>query len=372
MKLTILVSMMLLQVFSASTRTSTTAFCPQQVPTRSFQSTSRVCVRSIDDDGDCNNYGENSDTPTPKPVISSNRRSFVTAATTGAISIAASASVLISSPQSAFAGIDVSGLRQEGGGGNSILQDQLKAIDGSASNRINQIKEISASSAASSGPKLANGIPIKIEEEVDSSIATWLFRSNPAMSPSLSRSGAFKNLFRCDDNMVGPSSSNSAVGITFEFPSDWLQLDRVLGGISYVDQRNGDRLYVLKTRLPEGEQLSTIPKAFFGTSIFDPKGTFLRSQGTEVDEYKVSSAQTLNECPNNMCATHKRFKIKYTTVTGNGLRVERRALVDAYEMNQKGDVYMLMTSSNAVKFDLKDSPERQTVEGIVDSFRVNV
>ena len=296
------------------------------------------------------------------------RRAVLATATTAGLSLAAG---ILSTPLPASAGIDVSGLRVEGGGGNTVLKEQLKAIDGSGSARVNQIKEISAASEASSGPKLANGIPVKIEEEVDPSIATWLYRSNPAMSPRLSRSGTFKNLFRCDDTMMAPSNSG-AVGITFEFPSDWLQLDKFLGGISYVDQRNGDRLYVLKTKLPEGERLSTIPKTFFGTSIFDPKGTFVRSQGVEVDEYKVSSAQTVNECPDNLCATHKRFKIKYTTVTGNGLRVERRALVDAYEMTQQGDVYMLMTSSNAVKFEQKDSPERQTVEAIVDSFRVNV
>jgi len=279
---------------------------------------------------------------------------------------------LVASPQSALAGIDVSGLRVENGGGNAVLKDQLKAIDGSASGRVNQIKELQASSGASSGSKLANGVPVKIEEEVDPSIATWLYRSNPGMSPRLSRSGAFKNLYRCDDQMVGPNGVSSTVSITFEFPSDWLQLDKFLGGISYVDQRNGDRLYVLKTKLPEGERLATLPKSFFGTSIFDSKGTIVKSQGVEIDDYKVISAQTLNECPDNFCSTHKRIRIKYATVTGNGLRVERRALVDAYEMNDKGDVYMLMTSSNAAKFEAKDSPERQTVEAIVDSFRINV
>ncbi len=335
------------------------AFCPQQVEIR--PRVTKITARSTNDEF---NNDDNS-----RSKSTSNRRSFLTTATTAGLSLATG---VLSSPQTASAGIDVSGLRVDGGGGNPALQQQLRAIDGSAANRVNQIKEMSAASSAASGPKLANGVPVKIEEEVDPSIATWLYRSNPGMSPRLTRSGAFKNLFRCDDTMVGPSSVNSAVGITFEFPSDWLQLDKYLGGISYVDQRNGDRLYVLKTRLPEGERLSTVPKAFFGPSIFDPKGTFVKSQGVDVDEYKVSSGQTLNECPDNFCATHKRYKIKYTTVTGNGLRVERRALLDAYEMNQKGDIYMLMTSSNAVKFEQKDSPERQTVEAIVDSFRVNV
>ena len=353
MKFSAIESVLILQLFYATIRPSD-AFCPQLQPTRfSTTKTTTMAARS-NDENECS---------------TTNRRSFFTAATVAGVSLAS----LVASPQSALAGIDVSGLRVDGGGGgNAVLKEQLRAIDGSASGRASQLKELQDASAAASGPKLANGVPVKMEEEVDPSIATWLYRTNPASSPRLSRSGAFKNLFRCDDQVVGPNGSSSSVSITVEFPSDWLQLDRFLGGISYVDQRNGDRLYVLKTKLPEGERLATVPKAAFGTSIFDPKGTIVKSQGVEIDEYKVTSAQTLNECPDNFCSTHKRFKIKYSTVTGNGLRVERRALVDAYEMNDKGDVYMLMTSSNAVKFEAKDSPERQTVEAIVNSFRINV
>jgi len=293
-----------------------------------------------------------------------NRRTFLTA--TG--SLISSFAVLMSSARSASAGIDVSALQVEGGGGgNSILKQQLKAIDGSASARVNQIKEATPATATTA----SNNLVRVAEEEIDPKITTWLYRSNPGTSPRLSRSGTLRNLFRCDDQAVGPNGSGS-VGITFEFPSDWLQLDKFLGGISYVDQRNGDRLYVLKTKLPNGERLSTIPKSFFGTSIFDPNGTIVKSQGVEIDEYKVSSSTTINECPDNSCSTHKRYKIKYSTVTGNGLRVERRALLDAYEMSSNGDIYMMMTSSNAVKFEKKDSPERQTVEAIVDSFQINV
>lgn len=282
--------------------------------------------------------------------------------------------VLIAAPQLAGAGIDVSGLRPEGGsgGGNSILKEQLKQIDGSASARVTQIKELSSSSIAGSP---ASASPP--EEILDPTIATWLYRSNPTVSPRLSRTGMLKNLYRCEDTVIGPAStsasaSTSAIGISFEFPLDWLQLDKYLGGISYVDQRNGARLYVLRTQLPDGERLATVPKAFFGTSIFDPNGTIVKSQGIDVDEYKVASVTTLNDCPEDSCATHKRYKIKYTTVTGNGLRVERRALVDAYELSPRGDVYLMMTSSNAVDFENKEGAERKTVEAIVDSFRINV
>ena len=63
----------------------------------------------------------------------------------------------------------------------------------------------------------------------------------------------------------------------------------------------------------------------------------------------------------------RRFRVKYTTVTGNNFAVERKGLVDAYEV--EGMIYMLMTGSNAVLFD-KKGIERDTVEYIVDSFRV--
>jgi hypothetical protein len=97
-----------------------------------------------------------------------------------------------------------------------------------------------------------------------------------------------------------------------------------------------------------------------GDLIFDPQGSVVKT-GQTVEDYKVSSAQILSQCPDNLCAT---------TVTGNGLRVERRALVDAYQV--ENDIYMLMTSSNAIKFEQKESQERETVENIVASFQLDV
>jgi hypothetical protein len=144
----------------------------------------------------------------------------------------------------------------------------------------------------------------------------------------------------------------------------------MLGGIQYVDQRNGDKLYVLRANLPQGTTLETVPKQFFGDSIFDQQGSIVRG-GTTVEDYRVSSSTVSSQivpCPEGACSsTRRRLSIKYATVTGNGLRVERRALVDAYEIDSV--VYMLVTSSNAVKFEAKGK-ERATVEAIVDSFRL--
>ncbi len=275
--------------------------------------------------------------------------------------------------QSAYAGIDVSGLRTDGGDGNPTLKDQLKAYDGSAASRANQLKDITSSTASSqqaSSSVASNRPSLAVEEE--GTIASWAYRAAPGLTPRLTRTGPLLNLFRYDDQVVAPSNQQQrSLSVTFEFPSDWLQLDKFLGGITYVDQRNGDRLYVLRTKLTDGDRLATINKKFIGSSIFDPQGVIVKSQGVEVDEYKVTSSKVLTECPNDMCATRRRFQIKYYTVTGNGLRVERRALVDAYEVTPTGDVYMMMTSTNAVKFDA-GGVERDTAEAIVNSFRINI
>jgi hypothetical protein len=173
--------------------------------------------------------------------------------------------------------------------------------------------------------------------------------------------------------LAAPSNSKRrSIGVQFEFPSDWLQLDRQNGGIQYVDQRNGDKLYVFRAALPKSDDgaanLTTIPKAYIADVIFSPDGSFAQS-GQTVQDYSVSSAKVLSDCPPGMCAPHRRFKLKFNTVTGNGLQVERRGLVDAYQVGQ--DIYMIMTSSNAVKFEQKDSRERETVENIVNSFIID-
>lgn len=166
--------------------------------------------------------------------------------------------------------------------------------------------------------------------------------------------------FQCDDLLLSPKGAR--LSVSFEFPSDWLQLDRALGGVQYVDQRNGDKLYILRAPLPAETSLATVPKQWFGDAIFDQQGAIVKG-GVGIDEYKVSSSTVLSD--GSYAAAHRRLSIKYATLTGNGYRVERRALVDSYEIDSVA--YMLVTSSNAVKFDAKGK-ERDTVESIVDSF----
>ena len=63
----------------------------------------------------------------------------------------------------------------------------------------------------------------------------------------------------------------------------------------------------------------------------------------------------------------KRVVLKYSTVTSNGLEVERRGLLDCYEI--QGMAYMLLVGQNAVLYK-KEGAERATAENIVNSFRV--
>lgn len=273
----------------------------------------------------------------------------------------------------AWAAIDVSGLPREGGGGtNAALASQLRAYDGSGATRVKEVQQQqqaampSTTSTPTTTTTPSNGRPAGGEPVV----ATWAYRANPGFNPRLTRTGPLGNLYQLNDMVEAPvGSKRRSIGIQFEFPNDWLQLDRTSGGIQYVDQRNGDKLYVFRASLPTDTNLEDLPKSKIGDYLFDPSGSFAKS-GQTMEDYKVSSAQLLTACPNQMCATRRRFKIKYATVTGNGLRVERRALVDAYQLEQ--DIYMLMTSSNAVKFDQKDSLERETVENIVNSFQIDV
>ena len=253
-------------------------------------------------------------------------------------------------------GIDVSGLRVEGqAGSNAVLRDQLKAYDGSATTRIQEIKAAASVSTSKSPPVSARPDTDATATGDTSAAATCALRYGDYTR--LTKLG-FGDRLRLDDYVVGPG--NSKVSVSFEFPSDWLQLDRLLGGIQYVDQRNGDKLYLLRVTLPDGTPLESVPKNFFGQTIFDTRGSISRG-GTTIDEYKVGQSTMVAD-------GRRRIVMKYATVTGNGLRVERRALVDAYQVGQ--DVYMLMTSSNAVKFD-KKGIERDTVEAICNSFRVN-
>jgi hypothetical protein len=289
------------------------------------------------------------------------RRSFIFS--TGII--VALAGVVVT-PSASFAGIDVSGL-SSGGGSDSTqntIANQLTAYDGSAAARVRQVKDRTTTTISTSinSPKISRTSSAeKDNQEASSTSAKFALRYGDAYT-KLTKKG-FGELYRYDEMLVGPKDSR--VSVSFEFPSDWLQLDRATGGIQYVDQRNGDKLYVLRAALPTNQTLISVPKKFFGNVIFDQAGSIAKT-GTTVEDYRVSKSTVISD--GSLSTPHRRLTVKYTTVTGNGLLVERRALVDAYEIDGS-DIYMIMTSSNAVKFEA-NGMERDTVEAIADSFLV--
>ncbi len=204
-------------------------------------------------------------------------------------------------------------------------------------------------------------------------IASFALRRAGALPPSLtnlppSKLGLFvrfgEGLLYSDDAARTPGKD---VFATFEYPADWLQLDRIMGGVQFVDQRNGDKVYLLKVKLPPGvDKLEEVPKAYFGDAIFNPMGDLVRT-GNNVEDYKVLSGKMIVEEGDDNAIPRRRLRVRYTTLTGNNFSVERKGIVDAYEVG--GMVYMLMTGSNAVLYE-KKGRERDTVEYIAESFRV--
>lgn len=97
--------------------------------------------------------------------------------------------------------------------------------------------------------------------------AIYAYRSGGL--PRLTTLGFTKLYTRFQGYVVAPSSGynksqSQQIPIAFDFPTDWLQLDKLGGGIQYVDQRNGDKLYVLHAVLPGGTDLKTVSKQWFG------------------------------------------------------------------------------------------------------------
>ena len=172
-----------------------------------------------------------------------------------------------------------------------------------------------------------------------------------------------------------PTASNlESVNCNFELPFDWLQLGRAAGNIQFVDQRNGDKLYVLRVQLPaESPSLAETSKKFFADAVFGPDGTIARSN--EVDEYKelvkesdAEARQQLVSCSDisGLCKVQRRrISVKFSTTTSNGLVVPRRSILDCYEVG--GSAYMMVTTTNQLKFE-EGGNEMQTALKIAGSF----
>lgn len=202
-------------------------------------------------------------------------------------------------------------------------------------------------------------------------VAIYAYRSGGL--PTLRALGLSKLLTRYEGYLEGPKSKNGqALRVAFDFPTDWLQLDRGAGGVQYVDQRNGNKLYVLHATLPEGATLKAANKQWFADAILSPEGDLARS-GVVAEGGRISRSQMISDCSAedapSPCMDRRRMVLKYDTVTGNGVQtVERRGLIEAYQVGN--DVYIMLATVSAVQFEKKGSKERDTVDAIADSFKI--
>ena len=185
-------------------------------------------------------------------------------------------------PSNALA-IDVSGLRVEGGASGGDLASQLKAAQpgGSSPSPV--------PSANTARIAQSTDAPARADETSTAARAALRTSEPKALSDAEKIAG---RIVTYDGGVAAPSGyATKSIPVSFRYPADWLQLDRSKGGIQYVDQRDGSKLYVLRAPLPEGETLGSVDKAWVGKVLFDPAGTIAAS-GNDVEDYKVTSSTT--------------------------------------------------------------------------------
>jgi len=153
--------------------------------------------------------------------------------------------------------------------------------------------------------------------EDNQAAAIYAYRSGGL--PSLRPIGLTKLTTRYEGYVEAPKSyAKSGIPISFDFPSDWLQLDKLGGGVQYVDQRNGDKLYILKATLPTDTNLKTVAKGWFADVILSPEGDVARS-GVVAEGGRISRSQMTTDCTAedapSPCIARRRMILKYDTVS---------------------------------------------------------
>lgn len=169
---------------------------------------------------------------------------------------------------------------------------------------------------------------------------------------------------RYEDQLSSPKGAKAlSLTMHFDFPQQFQQIGRALGGIAFVDGNSGLRVFVLRAPLP-GTALAETPKQWFAESIFSPDGQLVR-EGVEIDAYKTTSAKMI-DAPEGAATARRRIALKYTVITpANQRATDRFAFADVYEV--EGVAYILFTSAGATKW---EGGEKERCERIADSFFV--
>lgn len=218
---------------------------------------------------------------------------------------------------------------------------------------------------ASSATAVASSIHPNAALAVGDSASPSLFAQRFSIEGKISPLPPLGQYNRYSDSLTTPKGSKAlALDMHFDFPVQFQQIGRALGGIQFVDGNSGLKVYVLKAQLPSGSSLAETPKKWFGESIFSPDGQIAR-EGVDIDSYKVSSAKVI-EAPADALASRRRMLLKYTVITpANQRATDRFAFVDAYELD--GVAYMLLASAGATKW---EGGEKDRCERIAESFFV--
>lgn len=168
---------------------------------------------------------------------------------------------------------------------------------------------------------------------------------------------------RYEDQLSTPKGQKAlSLTMHFDFPQQFQQLGKSLGGIQFVDGNSGLKVYILRAMLPPGQSLADTPKKWFGDSVFSLDGQIAREK-IEIDAYKVTTAKVI-EAPEGAATARRRFQLKYTVITpANQRATDRFAFLDVYEV--EGVAYMCLASAGATKW---EGGEKERCERIADSF----
>ena len=165
-----------------------------------------------------------------------------------------------------------------------------------------------------------------------------------SFKPAISDVEGRNSRLQFSDEVAGPKGSKKSYRVSFQYPRLWTPIGQ---DVEVIDGNSGTLAYLVAAPLPDGASLSSLPRAWFGESLFEPQGKLVRS-GVSIDAFRVTSSALL-ERVNSDEREYRQLGLKYATVGGSGRTIDRKGLVTACEA--AGLVYMFVATANAVRWD---------------------